>query len=85
MSQMVFKGFLPYKGMAVIWVMGHVTQIGGNKVLFPLSIEDPYEIWFLLAKWILERRHLKSFPYICKTNDPWGGAIFWPQGYNSNK
>ena len=29
----------------------------------------------------------QCFPYLslCKTCDPQGGAIFWPQGHNLNK
>ena len=49
-----------------------------NKLPFPLSTEDPYEIWLQLAQWFLKRRCLKSFPYmsLCKTTDPCGRASF---------
>ena len=69
-----------------LWVFYHIWtwQPSGscdadaaNKLSFPLSIENPYEI----LRWFLKRRRLKSFPYIslCTTSDPRGGAIFNPR------
>ena len=36
---------------------------------------------------VVSDKIFSRFPYInlCKTFDPWGGAIFWPMGYNMNK
>ena len=68
--------FLPYMCVAAI-----LWPRCGEQTLFPLTIEAPYEIWLWFALWFLRRRQLKSFPYmsLCKTRDPWDGAIFYPR------
>ena len=43
----IFEGFLPYMSMVAIGHGGHWSSDpdAANKLLFPLSSEDPYEIW----------------------------------------
>ena len=42
---------------------------------------------FFLNPQVSDKKNFSSFPYMsqCKTCDPPGGLIFWPQGHNLNK